>query len=137
MSPNDELIRCRQCGSAEDRSFFTEDGYQDITCGKCGCRTGKYGDENKCQALWNGIGVNFYAVMWQGGYNGILLELWDDIEKAHERRKYFNDRIASGKSVMGYKLDLSRGIREMVSVKVITPNKPFNEKELEKYINDD
>jgi len=125
MSPNDELIRCRQCGSAEDRSFFTEDCYQDVACGNCGCRTGRYGDENDCQALWNGEGVPFYFVMWQGGYNGMLLELHDDKQKANDRAKELNDMIARGTSIHGHKLDLSLGIRELVTVEEIFPNKPF------------
>ena len=125
MSPNDELIRCRQCGSAEDRSFYTEDCYQDITCGRCGCRTGKYGDENQCQALWNGVNVPFFAVIWQGGYNGMLLELHDDQKKANKRAKELNDMIARGTSIHGYELDMSLGIRENVSVEVIQPNTPY------------
>jgi hypothetical protein len=120
----EHLIRCRQCSSI-DVSLYTEDCYQDVTCGNCGCRTGKYGDENECINLWNGEGVKFYAVMWQGGYSGMLLELWDDEETAKKRSKKFNKEISNGKSIHGYELDLQMGIREYTSVKTIEPNKLY------------
>jgi hypothetical protein len=63
--------------------------------------------------------------MWQGGFSGMLLELHDDEEEANKSAKKFNDMIASGTSIHGYKLDLSRGIRELVSVAEIEPNKPY------------
>jgi hypothetical protein len=111
--------------------LYTEDCYQDVTCGVCGCRTGKYGDENECIKLWNGKGVPFFAVIWQGGYSGMLLELHDDRTIAETNAKKFNDMIARGTSIHGYKLDLSRGIRENVSVEEIEPNKPYEIKEVD------
>jgi DNA-directed RNA polymerase subunit RPC12/RpoP len=120
----DDPIRCRQCGS-KNTSLYMEDCYHDVTCKECGCRTGKYGDENECMNLWSGEGVKFYAVMWQGGYSGMLLEIWDDEEIAEKRSKKFNKEIADGKSIHGYKLDLSLGIREYTSVKTIEPNIPY------------
>lgn len=120
----EDLIRCRQC-SSKNVSLYMEDCYHDITCRDCGCRTGKYGDENECMNLWNGKDVKFYAVMWQGGYSGMLLELWDDKEIAEANSKKFNQEIAGGKSIHGYELDLSMGIRELTSVKTIEPNKPY------------
>jgi hypothetical protein len=63
--------------------------------------------------------------MWQGGFNGMLLELHDSKEKADKSAKKFNDMIASGTSIHGYKLDLSRGIRELVSVETIYPNQKY------------
>jgi hypothetical protein len=123
--PDDYLIRCRQCGETENKNLYTEDCYHDVTCGNCGCRTGIYGDENECIKLWNGKGVPFFAVMWQGGYNGKLLELHDDREKADDRAKELNDMIADGTSIHGRKLDISLGIRELVTVEEIHPNKTF------------
>jgi hypothetical protein len=126
MSPtgDEDPIRCRQCGS-ENTSLYAEDCYHDVTCIACGGRTGKYGDENECMNLWNGEGVKFYAVIWQGGYSGMMLEIWDDEETAKKRSKKFNKEIGEGKSIHGYELDLSFGIREYTSVKTIEPNKPY------------
>jgi hypothetical protein len=121
---NEDPIRCRQYGS-KSTSLFMEDCYHDITCADCGCRTGKYGDENECMNLWNGEGVEFYAVMWQGGYSGMLLEIWDDLKTADYRAKKFNSMIANGKSIHGFDLDKSLGIRELVSVQTIEPNKSY------------
>lgn len=125
MSLDGDIIRCRHCGEQTNRDLYTEDCYHDVTCGVCGCRTGKYGDENECIKLWNGEGVPFFFVMWQGGYNGMLLELHDDRKKADDRAKELNDMIARGTSIHGHKLDLSLGIRELVTVEEIHPNKPY------------
>lgn len=133
MALDDDIIRCRQCGEQENRDLYTEDCYHDVSCSNCGGKTGVYGDENECIKLWNGEGVPFFAVMWQGGQSGMLLELRDDKKKADERAKELNDMIAAGTSIYGYKLDLSRGIRELVSVQEIHPNKPF----IIKGVNDD
>jgi hypothetical protein len=97
-----------------------------VTCSVCGCKTGIYGDENECIKLWNGEGVPFFAVMWQGGLNGILLELHDDEKKAKDRAHELNKMIAAGTSIHGYKLDLSRGIRELVSVEEINDDEDTN-----------
>jgi hypothetical protein len=106
--------------------LFTEDCYQDITCRNCGASTGKYGDENKCVNLWNGDGLDFYAVIWRGSYGSRLLELWDDRATADANSKKYNDQIFEGKSPLGYKIDLSHGIRETCSVESIESNKPYD-----------
>lgn len=116
------LIRCRHCGSPDDRDLYMEDLYHDVTCPKCGSRTGKYGDENEAIDLWNGKGIKFYAVIFQSGLHGMMLELWDDKATADARAKYFTNMVASGTSVLGHKLDLSRGIRESIYVDTIEPN---------------
>ena len=127
-----ELIRCRQCGDKKERSLFGEDYYHDVTCMKCGARSGKYGDENEAINLWNGKGIKFYAVMWQGGYSGILLEIWDDEETAINRASEFNQMIQDGLSIHGYKLNNARnGIRETCSVEPIEPNIFYKIKEIE------
>jgi len=117
-----KLIRCRQCGSKVDSNLYVEGIYHDVSCMECGHRSGKYGDENKAINLWNGIGIRFYAVMWHGSMPGMILEIWDDEETANERSKFFMDMIHNGQSVLGYKLDLTRGYREYTTVKPIEPN---------------
>ncbi len=120
-----ELIRCRQCGTIDDRDLYAEGGYHDVTCMACGARSGKYGDENAAINLWNGKGIKFHLVVWQGQLHGFVLEMYDDKATADSRAKYFNHMIRGGQSPMGYKLDPSRGIRETVSVDTIEPNKKF------------
>ena len=119
------LIRCRQCGAPDDRDLYAENYYHDVTCPQCGARTGKYGDENEAINLWNGKGVKFYAVMFQGSLHGLMLEMWDDKATAEARATYFTNMIRDGQSPLGYKLDISRGIRETVSVDTIEPNRKF------------
>jgi hypothetical protein len=122
ISNDIDIIRCRQCGWWA-ANLYTEDGYQDITCQKCGARTGKCGDENESINLWNGEGVKFYPVIWRGAYGSEILELWDDEETAEKQSKKYNKEISEGNSPMGYKIDLSRGIREICSTEPIEPNK--------------
>jgi len=119
-----QIIRCRQCGLST-ANLYTEDCYQDITCRNCGARTGKRGDVNECINLWNGKGIQFYAVMWRGSYGSQLLELWDGEETANTQSKKYNKLISEAKSPLGYKIDLSHGIRELCSVESIEPNKPY------------
>jgi hypothetical protein len=127
------IKNCKHCGS-DDCDLYMEDFYHDITCHVCGCRTGKYGDENKALALWNGeeYQPTLYAVMWQGQLHGQLLELYDDKEEAIKRSKEFNNMIRNGQSVLGYKLDLTRGIRETASVQEIKLGKKYQIPELKK-----
>lgn len=119
------LIRCRQCGETEDRDLYMEDLYHDVTCMVCGARSGKYGDENEAIDKWNGKGIRFHVVMWMGPLHGKMLEMWDSRATAEARAKYFNKMISDGKSPLGYKIDLTRGIREIVSVDSIEPNIEF------------
>ena len=116
------LIRCRQCGEKQDRDLYTEDCYHDVTCNTCGARTGKYGDENEAIALWNGKGVKFYAVMWQGQVSGAMLELWDDEQVAMDRVKKLNDDIQKGIHPLGFKIDTDLGIRDLCHVQTIESN---------------
>ncbi len=116
------LIRCRQCGDKKSRDLYAENYYHDVTCPTCGARTGKYGDENEAIDLWNGKGIKFYAVMWQGQLSGAMLELWDDEQVAMDRVKILNDNIHKGIHPLGHELDLSLGIRDLCHVQTIEPN---------------
>jgi len=126
MTIEDDIIRCRQCGST-DASLYTEDCYQDITCRNCGARTGKYGDENECIDLWNGKDILFYIVMFKSTYSGIPMEMWDSEEKAKEQAKKYNDQIRKGISPTGYDINLSFGIRQYCTVETIKPNTVYKQ----------
>lgn len=117
-----EMIRCRQCGSSIDRDLYAENYYHDVTCMNCGARSGKYGDENEAINLWNGKGIKFYLVVWYSTYGHKVLEMWDDEETAKERKAFFINNIFAGTNPLGIELDLSRGIRDTVYVQEIEPN---------------
>lgn len=113
------LIRCRQCGNEKERNLYLEDFYHDVTCGHCGARSGKYGDENNAIDLWNGKGVKFYVVVLIRQLTGVVLELWDSKEKAYESCEQFNKLIMTGG---GENFQIS----DRVIVQEIEPNIPFS-----------
>jgi hypothetical protein len=125
------LKRCKHCGS-DKANLYYEDGYHDIQCPECGCRSGIRGDENEVIALWNGevYQPTLYAVIWHSNTYGRILEIHEDEKTAKANADEFNRVIVEDKkSILGGKVIPSLGIREYVSVMSLQLNKTYKIRE--------